>query len=461
MTYLKHVLFVSFISLLLITTAYAGDCFIDGDVDDCRAKSPQDSNALNELGTIYYTGRGVAQDYREAFKFWKRAAQQGNAASQLNLGHIYDVGEGVAQSNQEALKWFKKAAEQGDAFAEEQVKIIEEKIAKAAQQGNAGGLEYLQDQLKQAKQLVRVKKMNQAEKMLNDILKATQGSSQREFKNLNTRAGSQLRQVKGFLKRQAQSAQSDARRKKAMRCRPFTRFNTVSKLDAAIKRANLTPDECSHVWKYREKLVAQGIKTKKAKEDRDKKALEKRKRWEAEAQEKIRKQVEQLYQSGLIKKLSPKVQKKEMAKRRSNLEKLGLNYDVWLKNNNEFESTDKGKIETVKLFKQMNTIYMMVKMCAKNQGEYEIISDISKVKKQMKVFSLIMPLGVDGDVVWETAAGSALVSQFAQLGDLYSPRDFAEKVGAQCQQQQSGLTMMYMQITKSFGLKMKKIKKDF
>ncbi len=41
MSYLKHVLFVSFISLLLITTAYAGDCFKDGDIDDCRAKSPR------------------------------------------------------------------------------------------------------------------------------------------------------------------------------------------------------------------------------------------------------------------------------------------------------------------------------------------------------------------------------------------------------------------------------------
>ena len=43
-------------------------------------------------------------------------AEQGNAAAQYNLGVMYDNGEGVPQDYAEAAKWYRLAAEQGEAW---------------------------------------------------------------------------------------------------------------------------------------------------------------------------------------------------------------------------------------------------------------------------------------------------------------------------------------------------------
>jgi hypothetical protein len=42
-------------------------------------------------------------------------ASAGDAAAQLELGFMYDAGKGVAKDAKEAEKWYRKAAEQGDA----------------------------------------------------------------------------------------------------------------------------------------------------------------------------------------------------------------------------------------------------------------------------------------------------------------------------------------------------------
>ena len=46
---------------------------------------------------MYDRGAGVAEDDREAVKWYRRAAEQGDASAQLNLGFMYSNGEGVAQ----------------------------------------------------------------------------------------------------------------------------------------------------------------------------------------------------------------------------------------------------------------------------------------------------------------------------------------------------------------------------
>ena len=40
------------------------------------------------LGIMYDQGRGVKQDYVQAFKWFSKAAQQGHANAQYNLGAI-------------------------------------------------------------------------------------------------------------------------------------------------------------------------------------------------------------------------------------------------------------------------------------------------------------------------------------------------------------------------------------
>lgn len=74
--------------------------------------------AQNNLGNCYRHGRGVAQDYAEAVRLYRKAVEQGNAAAQNNLGYCYHNGKGVAQDYAEAVRWFKKAAEQGQVNAQ-------------------------------------------------------------------------------------------------------------------------------------------------------------------------------------------------------------------------------------------------------------------------------------------------------------------------------------------------------
>ena len=51
---------------------------------------------------------GVPQDYAEAVKWWRKAAEQGFAASQYNLGVAYEKGGGVPQDDGEAVKTYKE-----------------------------------------------------------------------------------------------------------------------------------------------------------------------------------------------------------------------------------------------------------------------------------------------------------------------------------------------------------------
>ncbi len=72
-----------------------------------------------QKGKNYYRGEnGVEESDTEAVKWWKKAAEQGNAEAQFMLGCCYKNGEGVEQNDTEAAKWWKKAAEQGDEVAQ-------------------------------------------------------------------------------------------------------------------------------------------------------------------------------------------------------------------------------------------------------------------------------------------------------------------------------------------------------
>ena len=64
---------------------------------------------------MYQLGKGAPQDNAKAVKWYRKAADQGDARAQWHLGLMYHLGEGVPQDNAEAVKWFRKAADQGDA----------------------------------------------------------------------------------------------------------------------------------------------------------------------------------------------------------------------------------------------------------------------------------------------------------------------------------------------------------
>jgi uncharacterized protein len=90
-----------------------------------------DANAQRLLGDMYADERGVPKDmtpevrYSMAATWYRKAAEQGDAAAQSDLadiedrlGIMYDLGVGVAKDHAEAAVWYRKAAEYGNADAQ-------------------------------------------------------------------------------------------------------------------------------------------------------------------------------------------------------------------------------------------------------------------------------------------------------------------------------------------------------
>ena len=77
-----------------------------------------DVETIYRKGAAYYFGRGVAQDYVEAARLYRLAAEQGHAGARCDLGLMFDCGLGVKQDKAEAVRLYRLAAEQGHAFAQ-------------------------------------------------------------------------------------------------------------------------------------------------------------------------------------------------------------------------------------------------------------------------------------------------------------------------------------------------------
>ena len=60
---------------------------------------------------MYANGYGMSQDYAEAFRWFRQAAEQGNAKAQYNLGLMYANGHGVHQDFHLSKEWFGKACD--------------------------------------------------------------------------------------------------------------------------------------------------------------------------------------------------------------------------------------------------------------------------------------------------------------------------------------------------------------
>jgi TPR repeat protein len=68
-------------------------------------------------GIMYYLGEDVPQDYEEAAKWFRLAADQGDADAQCYLGDMYAKGCGVPQDGEVAARWYRLAADQRHAEA--------------------------------------------------------------------------------------------------------------------------------------------------------------------------------------------------------------------------------------------------------------------------------------------------------------------------------------------------------
>lgn len=77
------------------------------------------TDAEHLLGLMYYMGRGVPQDYKQALAWHRKAAIKGKADAQYVVGAMYYTGNAVIQDHKEAVTWFRKAAEQGHPDAQQ------------------------------------------------------------------------------------------------------------------------------------------------------------------------------------------------------------------------------------------------------------------------------------------------------------------------------------------------------
>ena len=74
--------------------------------------------AQYNLGYMYKTGKGVSVDYTKAISWFTKSSEQGFAPAQCHLGQMHINGVGVDTDFEEAFIWFSIAAEQGDAGAQ-------------------------------------------------------------------------------------------------------------------------------------------------------------------------------------------------------------------------------------------------------------------------------------------------------------------------------------------------------
>lgn len=82
------------------------------------------ADAQHLLGLMYYMGRGVARDYKQAMFWHRKAADQGKADALYVVGAMYYTGNAVEANPTQAVPWFRRAAEKGHAEAQHALALM-------------------------------------------------------------------------------------------------------------------------------------------------------------------------------------------------------------------------------------------------------------------------------------------------------------------------------------------------
>jgi len=81
-----------------------------------KAADNGNDDAMALVGWCYREGFGVPQDQEEAVRLFRKAAELGNGNAMLLVGWHYYEGLGVPQDKEEAVRWYLKADANGDVF---------------------------------------------------------------------------------------------------------------------------------------------------------------------------------------------------------------------------------------------------------------------------------------------------------------------------------------------------------
>ena len=99
------------IIIIFFNSETKSELSIDTDLKILMAQSEEGNpDAKFYLGSLYYIGRKLNQDYAKAIDLFKEASERGNIAATFNLGIIYAKGRGVEIDEKKAFEYYKKAA---------------------------------------------------------------------------------------------------------------------------------------------------------------------------------------------------------------------------------------------------------------------------------------------------------------------------------------------------------------
>jgi TPR repeat protein len=80
--------------------------------------STPDGDRFLAQGEALFTATATTEQLNQAFGFFMKAAELGNAAAEHRVGVAYATGKGVEKNESEAVRWYQKSADEG--FAEAQ-----------------------------------------------------------------------------------------------------------------------------------------------------------------------------------------------------------------------------------------------------------------------------------------------------------------------------------------------------
>jgi len=101
------------LAILSFGTSFAGESVsANAEVLLQKAKNG-DADAQWRIASMYDTGTGVPRNGKEAMKWYRASAEQGNAEAQNSLGSALQA----ERRYEEALPWYERAAAQGHALA--------------------------------------------------------------------------------------------------------------------------------------------------------------------------------------------------------------------------------------------------------------------------------------------------------------------------------------------------------
>ncbi|WP_374124989.1 tetratricopeptide repeat protein [Leptotrichia hongkongensis] len=91
------------------------------------------TSAQNVIGYLYSEGSkdiNIEVDYEKAFEWYMKTAKKEDSIGEYSIGIFYLEGFGVEQNFKEAYRWFKKSLNHGYKEAEEMLKELSERVSK-------------------------------------------------------------------------------------------------------------------------------------------------------------------------------------------------------------------------------------------------------------------------------------------------------------------------------------------